>query len=445
MNKNIFWQCGLIAALAIFGVRESSAHAKSGGLDLTFGNGGIVRSSIYTPAPLQNMVMGTVAHPDGKVSILGYSNGVIQQPVGAPSSWFAHRYNENGHLDFAFANYGQLVKIYPDVGVDISGALQSDGKMIINRGSGVELLRINPDGSLDPAFGKEGSAKPGLGFFFSKPIIQPDGKILLTGCYNGGSGTPTGNHCMSSMYRFNPDGSPDSTFGQAGRMVLTSSLLNRGLYSPVLKPDGKIVALNSKTTTPYGTLGYGELLQFLPDGSLDTSFVGGLIPHEGGYDTFGAVVISPEGKILVSGTRSYDEPKQGTRFHPFLRGYLSDGQVDKSFGSNNDGFVFLRRDPDPKIGYTAEVVGFDRQSRNAIVFMAKRSYGVSYVPGYSITRVSETGAIDRSFGNQGYISEPKGLEMTTFGMAVAANGKLVVGGYVKNGDRTDAAIVRYLP
>ena len=88
------------------------------------------------------------------------------------------------------------------------------------------MARYYPNGSLDSSFDGDGivvasSFRP-AGTFADHVLVLRDGKILT-----GGTG----------LVRFNSDGSVDRSFGAGGRAAT-----DLGLVTPVLQPDGKIIA-----------------------------------------------------------------------------------------------------------------------------------------------------------------------------------------------------------
>src|SRR5262249_49924458 len=98
------------------------------------------------------------------------------------------------------------------------------------------------------------------------------------------------------IVRYNPNGSLDTSFNGTG-IVFTS-----GASKAVLQPDGKIVALGS-VSTGINTSAFA-LARYNADGSLDSGFgVGGKVIHAV-CPCFGGIldaVLQPDGKIVASG------------------------------------------------------------------------------------------------------------------------------------------------
>src|SRR6185437_4809580 len=147
-------------------------------------------------------------------------------------------------------------------------------------------------------------------------ILQSNGDIVVS----------TG----SGVARFLPTGQLDATFGSGG-----------GLQGVALQPDGKIIWVGSQNTPgfpAFGTFSFA-LARFNANGTLDTSFgTGGQArveffapPMQGAQEFARAVLVQPDGKILVAGSA-----RQGQiRFAPIqgaLARFNGNGTLDTSFG-----------------------------------------------------------------------------------------------------------------
>jgi uncharacterized delta-60 repeat protein len=111
-------------ALIIFGA--TNIKAAPGDLDLSFGNGGIVVTSI-SDEPYSEEPRSMKVQPDGKIVV----GGRIVEYDNEGSyivSFFLARYNPNGTLDASFGTNGKVVTPIGPSGEDI--ALQPDGKIV---------------------------------------------------------------------------------------------------------------------------------------------------------------------------------------------------------------------------------------------------------------------------------------------------------------------------
>src|SRR5262249_35241833 len=121
------------------------------------------------------------------------------------------RYNTDGSLDPEFGTGGRIVTSMPEGAAGYAAVLQPDGKIIVTGSAGDQLLlaRYNSDGSLDSTFGSGGliSSISGEGY---SVVIDSEGKIVVGGSAAGETGDDF------AILRFNPDGSPDASFGTDG-------------------------------------------------------------------------------------------------------------------------------------------------------------------------------------------------------------------------------------
>src|SRR6476660_1083888 len=201
----------------------------------------------------------------------------------------------------------------------------------VGRSTGAILVKAqaaaaSTPGSLDPTFGNGGKVlTPGGGA--SDAIMQPNGDIVVS----------TG----SGVARFLPTGQLDTTFGSGG-LPSTGFVGGEGLQGVALQPDGKIIWVGSQNTPgfpAFGTFSFA-VARFTANGTLDTSFgTGGQAsveffapPMQGAQEFARAVLVQPDGKILVAGSA-----RQGQiRFAPIqgaLARFNADGTLDTSFGT----------------------------------------------------------------------------------------------------------------
>ena len=217
----------------------------TGTLDTSFGENG----KIIDPGGEGEFVGADIAlQPDGKIIAVGIK--------GDNSSWVVavNRYNSNGTLDISFGTGGKVVTTIGN-GVDyVTGiALQPDGKIVVvghefDSGT-VVVVRYNPGGSLDNSFGVGGLVTTAIGGSVQvhDVLVQPDGKIVAVGSIESSE-----SNSDFAVVRYNPDGSLDDAFGTGGK-VITSILQYDNAFAAVLQPDGKIVAAGSGYSTGAAT------------------------------------------------------------------------------------------------------------------------------------------------------------------------------------------------
>jgi uncharacterized delta-60 repeat protein len=156
-------------------------YSITGTLDSSFGQGGVVTTSIDSSAELDAVVI----QPDDKIIAVGSST------TGSIYTFALARYNTNGGLDNSFGSSGIVTTTINGYGDGNNIALLPDGK-IIAVGSGktdtnlstFALARYHDDGNLDNDFGNGGIVAVPIsnGETAWNLAIQPDcNKMVLVG------------------------------------------------------------------------------------------------------------------------------------------------------------------------------------------------------------------------------------------------------------------------
>ncbi len=296
----------------------------TGLLDTSFGIDGRVTTSFGGSD--DDEIEAVIQQPDGKIVAVGHSN------VLGTFDFALARYNSDGSLDTSFGTDGRVL-------TSISGAndraqaavLQQDGKIVaagrafISGSINFALVQYNADGSLDSSFGTNGIVTTSFGGTDDRAVavlLQSNGKIVAVGRSN------TSGSNQFALARYNADGSLDTSFGTNG-LVLTSILTNDRTVDGVLQPDGKIVAVGRANGTGVNDF---ALARYNADGSLDSSFgTNGVVTTSfGGVDDrAAAVALQPDGKILAAGRSD----ASGSDDFALAR-YNANGSLDTSFGTN---------------------------------------------------------------------------------------------------------------
>ncbi len=199
----------LIAGTKVSNIGNSIAVTRinqDGSLDTLFGVGGIAETSVRS-----GNGYGMAIQPDGKIVVVGniFSNDIDSIDFSVV------RFNSNGSLDLAFGNLG---KVTTPVGTSSdwahSVATQEDGKLVVagnslNNGKYMfSVVRYLENGAIDTSFGNDGKVliDVGPGAQSNRMILQPDGKILITGSFSSGV------YDEFAVVRLNHNGSLDITF-----------------------------------------------------------------------------------------------------------------------------------------------------------------------------------------------------------------------------------------
>jgi uncharacterized delta-60 repeat protein len=173
----------------------AARYLSNGTLDPSFGTGGVV--GIVPPGGSNVAVHGIALQSTGDIVLCGWGN--LGGPSGLESAFV--RLNTNGSIDTTFGAGG--VYADPELGETFSIAIQSDdeivsiGKEMLSNGTlspQFWVTRILADGSsYDPTFGTNGLAEATLSSTATETpyavTLTPDGKIVVTGQANPGSGS----------------------------------------------------------------------------------------------------------------------------------------------------------------------------------------------------------------------------------------------------------------
>src|SRR5262249_45493267 len=110
--------------------------------------------------------------------------------------------------------------------------------------------RYNGDGSVDPGFGPGGIATAdffeGAGHLTSG-AIRSDGKFIMGGFVGAPKSQAKGGTSLDfALQRYNADGSVDTSFGSAGKVITEfSDDENDEMFTLAIQPDRKIIAAGS--------------------------------------------------------------------------------------------------------------------------------------------------------------------------------------------------------
>ncbi len=293
-------------------------------------------------------------------------------------------------------------------------------------------------GTFDTTFGTNGSGRiismgitPNGPDYLSAMVVQPDQKIVVA----GSCGTPI-KFCVARLLT---NGAPDTSFtgdhqdsGKFTISVGTPSQDNWGT-AIAMQPDGKMVmAGNCKLSRNSVD---ACIVRLLPDGKLDTTFVGPwgtargafTIPVSNSEDAINTVLVQPDGKIVLAGLCQgvFEGTKAcGARLLP-------NGALDSSFvgpsgtgagtfvaslGGSNDYGISYQLQPDMKILAVSTCSG-DPQDPNGTRAC--------------LSRLTTSGRFDTTFNASGTPGQIKYISggshrFTPAGIAVQPDGKLVL-------------------
>jgi uncharacterized delta-60 repeat protein len=383
-------------ALTVRGVPGTLDTALGGHGQFTYGVGGAA--------------WAVAVQADGKIVEVGNATN----PTGGGNDVVA-RFNPDGSRDPAFN--GGSVEFLPLSGTCNLVALQSDGKILVGGTSSddhLALARLMPDGSLDSDFGTGGVftqaisyVDVGIGL-----AVQGDGKIVI-----GSDSRANGGPAQFTVVRLDTAGALDASFGTGGIVQVPNFEASSSdeLSGLALQSDGKIVLAGSSDA------GFPvEVVRLDVDGSLDRDFdTGGYHMMSFGYlsgtVTGKAVQVDANGNVLVLAN---SERGGGSEFA--VARILPNGRPDASFGV--DGLVAVS-------GHTADVgEALTLTPEGGLVIVGAASNGGATQ--LEVTSLTANGQPDPTFGGDGQRTVDLGSSSVAYGVAVQADGKLVLAGEV---------------
>ncbi|HLA64006.1 MAG TPA: T9SS type A sorting domain-containing protein, partial [Rhodothermales bacterium] len=283
------------------------------------------RGAVDPAAATSDCAYGVAVQPDGRVVVAGWGTAGSSRRIAVA------RFLTNGTLDPSFGSGGRL--FFLPVGQTsftvLALALQADGRIVLagcNANDQLGLVRLLPDGTLDPAFGAGGLAAVGEGCARAL-AIQPDGRIVAAGAVTYRiPGDPSDAYYKGRLVRVLSSGAPDPSFGTTGGV--TADLSATAAFNAVaLQADGRIVVGGSTGSMILGPY-FFALARYEADGTRDLTFGGSgtVQPFSSGSAATGLAAL-PDGRLLAAGAASG---------FAFVR-TLSDGTLDPTF--DGDGRV----------------------------------------------------------------------------------------------------------
>ena len=226
-----------------------------------------------------------------------------------------------------------------------------------------------------------------------------------------------------------PSSGLDPTFGSAGTVTTQFGGKNTAM---ALQADGKIVMAG-------GSIADFLLARYNADGGLDATFgAGGLVTTDiGGFtqEEARAVVVQPDGKIVVAGNVRISEVRGGTLFDEFdftLVRYNADGSLDTGFGAAGKA----------RSSVLGRAFALALQSDGKIVVAGDDALAAA-VSNVKLARFKTDGSLDTSFGALGSVTTDvtPGVDGAN-NVVMQPDGKIVVSGAFSKSSATGVA--RYL-
>lgn len=444
----------LLLLLAPFTLTLNNAYAavgRDGNLDPGFASGG---KGAYTfPGNLflwPNGAVEVAVLPDGKLLLAGtVTNGA------GDTDFAALRLQANGAVDTGYGiDGGRRVGFdRPNSSLQdtvVGFLVQADGKaVLVGYAAGdpatdehdMAVVRLTEAGALDNSFGSGGRVLVPFNLGSAgrrddrahRIAQQADGKLLLVGQAEG----PT--HVRMAIVRLTTGGQRDTTFDGDGRVDLDfgPDYTNaQGLQIQQL-PDGRILVAGTASRILPGNVPSADfaVVRLLANGSPDPSFgIGGKATYDfaiGGdhQDLAYDVDVLADGRAVVCGAARANAPNN---FDMACLRLMPDGTPDPAFGQ-----VLVPFDRGGDLQDVAVAVARDSQDRLLLAGPVRR---LADNDDFGVARLRPDGQIDPAFGASGQVvynscivaCVPGEYNNTSTSMALQADGKIVLAGWVAN-------------
>lgn len=329
---------------------------------------------------------------------------------------------------------------------------------------------------LDPSFGSGGLVTTNFGFGETVDqgnaiAIQPDGKIILAG----------GGDSYSKLVRYNPDGTLDINFGEAGKvsMQIDPTSSSEKITDIKLSTDGGILVAGTGIKNSGGTpVYYYFVAKLLADGSPDAGFataVNYLAQNE--YVFSSNIGLQSNGKIIWTANGIWSQQagtlitKRSSDGSPDPVNGMNLSVLDPSLtvndlvvlpnndfllcgsGSNNFALAKYSTESLTKQGntmYTDFYSGSDYASAMALqpdgkIILAGSARNTNLDYDFAIARYKPDGTLDESFGINGkLVTDFGGMLDAASDIIIQPDGKIVLAGKKEVHDDTVFAAARYL-
>jgi uncharacterized delta-60 repeat protein len=398
-----------VVCLALL-VPTRPALAQSGGLDPSFGNGGVVTTSFGANS---FQFSGAALAPNGDIVVAGNLQLPPQSVDGGTETFTLAavlRYLPSGALDSSFGTNGMVTIPPPSTGSSFGtlAAVQPGGQILvtlitlgfngINFTAGEDVLvRLQSNGKVDTTFGSAGQislsnfALPAgyVGVSSAAIQLQSDGKILVSGVVTPPFRSKLPD--LTLLARFLSNGTPDTSFGTAG----TTEVAAIGAPTAIAFSGTNILVGNFLGGVAEFSAS-GALLKTspLPEAAVSTT----LIPPAS---------FESNGDLLVGSTEESPALFKDNSDALVLRYNLAG--LDTSFNSPE-----IRLAPDAPFEGNAPVgVGTDSEGRVLAGIARGFVQGRTGTPLFAVARLNSNGSFDTTFGNGGLGTIVSNLSFST--------------------------------
>lgn len=338
--------------------------------------------------------------------------------------------NPVGELDATFNTTGMYVSPQYDTSVVNGLSTDSSGKVFAGgrakyptaAETSATLWGLDANGALDVTFGTGGVAGGAhiTGQNEDQALAMTadaSGRLLL----GGFTVLPATFEFDGVVWRFNADGSPDTTFGGGNGFVILPDIAEADAHEVVngmtVDAEGRILLAGSSDADMF-------VCRLLTDGTIDAAFGGGCVHRKGSaggnQDSANAVTTDPQGRVLVTGM-GHDA---GGVWDMLLWRFSADGNLDATF--DGDGIAVYRgADADHELGYGVAV---DASGR--VIVGGSASQKAQGDDGdFAAWAYDDAGALDSAFGTNGVVLLNTGTTFEeVYGMMLDPRGRILLTG-----------------
>jgi uncharacterized delta-60 repeat protein len=446
-----------VAVLGLAGVLMSgpaTAAAALGGLDPTFGSGGIRTDAVGSDSSVDTHANDVAVQPDGKI-VVAVASSTDVNGFSEPRGFTLVRYNPDGTRDRTFGTNGVARAGFRGwLSSPTTLALQPNGKIVVAGSAETEVVgplmavaRFGSDGRLDRTFSGDGrrltefdgcwgAAATGL-------AVGAGGRIIV-----GGSA-----YCRQDRFavvRYTARGALDRSFSGDGKQTIAfrpprnARHADARGYDLALQPDGKVIIVGNVDFWGghIGSQTRVAVARLRADGNRDLAFgSNGVLSTRFGtsnadWAVASSVALRPSGKIVVAVRVSGDRDRFG------LARYRPNGMLDSGFG--DDGRVVTR------FGTAASAYGVASLPDGKVIAVgASGSNGglCCQLGHFTVARYTGDGSLDDHFGVHGVVVTSVGVRSFAYSVAIQTDGGIVAVGAADTPqiDQAVVALVRYSP
>ncbi len=384
-----------VASTFVEGVQASAVPQASGALDVTFNGSGFVAGD----APRgnnQTQGAGLVVDAQNRTVVVGFAQSLNGADLAV---W---RFNPDGSADRTFAGSGTLVLD------SVAGGFKADSAYAV--------------------------------------VADAEGRLYVGGSSYAG----TTNNGDAVVLRLLPSGLLDSTWGNAGLVLLrdvTTTGAEDGVSGLVLDASGRLLVAGNSGNISSGPASL-YVARLTPVGALDATFNGtgyrtiaSLPSATSPYLLASGIALDATGRIVAAGT-GYGP---AASFDVGVFRLTNTGAFDTTF--DTDGIVALHS----VLGGLATTSLGVTTSGNKVLVIGYGQTTTAINNDAFVLRLAENGALDSTFGTNGVVSSggvagsATGIDVAA-GIAVDGQGRIVVGGYSTNeASNADACLWRFTP